>query len=259
MKIEPLLITQLFTIAILIISLISPWQEIKFIIKELGKTTIKDIKHSIYNKPLLFLNSDGSSNNNNNNLSNINSSEYDNEMLILFMVVFVITILTIFIYILITRSIGNKKHTSLPQELIAHTFPIVIIVFVITLAFISTNFAVKICSDQFYYANSTLTPESSSTSIKCFELKISNIELNLLNINETSNNINNNNNNNNNNNTTNIIQPTISSEPIFGYYLLFLSVITSVILSIVHIIRYDSLKKQYTENHFYTKLDAFII
>ncbi|KAN0024013.1 hypothetical protein ACTFIV_008406 [Dictyostelium citrinum] len=252
MKIEPLLITQLFTIAILIISLISPWQEIKFIIKELGKTTIKDIKHSIYNKPLLFLNSDGNSNNN-NKISNINSSEYDNEMLILFMVVFVITILTIFIYILITRSIVNKKHTSLPQELIAHTFPIVIIVFVITLAFISTNFAVKICSDQFYYANSTLTPESSSPPIKCFELKISNIELNLLNINETSNNIN------NNKNTTNIIQSTISSEPIYGYYLLFLSVITSVILSIVHIIRYDSLKKQYTENHFYTKLDAFVI
>ncbi|KAM9995291.1 hypothetical protein ACTFIY_001463 [Dictyostelium cf. discoideum] len=251
MKVEPLLITQLFTIVILIISLISPWQEIKFIVKELGKTTIKEIKHSIYNKPLLFLNSDGSNNNNNNNNNNsINSSEYDSEMLILFMIVFVITILTIFIYILITRSIINKKHTSLPQELIAHTFPMVIIVFVITLAFISTNFAVKICSDQFYYANSTLSespPSSSSSSIKCFELKISNIELNLLNINTTTPNTH-----------TNIIHSTISSKPIFGYYLIFLSVITSVILSIVHIIRYDSLKKKYTENHFYTKLNDFI-
>ncbi|KAM9970403.1 hypothetical protein ACTFIW_008353 [Dictyostelium discoideum] len=249
MKVEPLLIAQLFTIVILIISLISPWQEIKFIVKELGKTTIKDIKHSIYNKPLLFLNSDGS--NNNNNTSNINSSEYDSEMLILFMIVFVITILTIFIYILITRSIVNKKHTSLPQELIAHTFPMVIIVFVVTLAFISTNFAVKICSDQFYYENSTLSEsESPSSSIKCFELKISNIEFNLLNINSTTTTTP--------NTHTNIIESTISSKPIFGYYLLFLSVITSVILSIVHIIRYDSLKKKYTENHFYTKLNNFV-
>ncbi|KAN0038481.1 hypothetical protein ACTA71_000659 [Dictyostelium dimigraforme] len=253
MKIEPLLVAQLLTISILIVSLISPWQEIKFIVKELGKTTIKDIKHSIYNKPLLFLNSDG---NNNSNLSttNINSSEYDREMLILFMAVFGITILTIFIYILITRSIGNKKHTSLPQELIAHTFPIVIIIFVITLAFISTNFAVKICSDQFYYANSTLAQES--LTINCFELPISNVEINLSNLNIAPNiNITSSTNATN----TNIIQSTISSEPIDGYYLLFVSVITSVILSIVHIIRYDSLKKKYTENHFYTKLDAFII
>lgn len=166
------------------------------------------------------------------------------------MIVFVITILTIFIYILITRSIVNKKHTSLPQELIAHTFPMVIIVFVVTLAFISTNFAVKICSDQFYYANSTLSESPSSSSIKCFELKISNIEFNLLNINTTTTTTP--------NTHTNIIESTISSKPIFGYYLLFLSVITSVILSIVHIIRYDSLKKKYTENHFYTKLNNFV-